>query len=93
MSIEIIRLYEVVKEIGYGNFAVAKLVRYIFIKEIFVVKFIERGRNVFIFFTLSFYVLCVYVCLVHYRDLCYETTLRVMRDFSTVMRSRELDRT
>ncbi|GAU36713.1 hypothetical protein TSUD_217700 [Trifolium subterraneum] len=37
--------YEVVKDIGSGNFAVAKLVRDIFTKELFAVKFIERGQK------------------------------------------------
>ncbi|AES98115.1 putative protein kinase CAMK-OST1L family [Medicago truncatula] len=38
--------YEVVKDIGSGNFAVAKLVRDIFTKELFAVKFIERGQKI-----------------------------------------------
>jgi len=59
--------YEVVKDIGSGNFAVAKLVRDIFTKELFAVKFIERGQKVYIYFTFKpfeyfsfiFCVLCV----------------------------------
>lgn len=39
--------YEVVKEIGSGNFGVAKLVRDKVTKELFAVKFIERGQKVF----------------------------------------------
>ncbi|CAJ2652111.1 unnamed protein product [Trifolium pratense] len=50
--------YEVVKDIGSGNFAVAKLVRDIFTKELFAVKFIERGQKLYIY-------VCVCVCLVH----------------------------
>ncbi|XP_004490378.1 serine/threonine-protein kinase SAPK2-like [Cicer arietinum] len=38
--------YEVLKDIGSGNFAVAKLVRDIFTKESFAVKFIERGQKI-----------------------------------------------
>lgn len=38
--------YEILKDIGSGNFAVAKLVRDIFTKEFFAVKFIERGHKV-----------------------------------------------
>lgn len=46
--------YEVVKDIGSGNFAVAKLVRDIFTNEFFAVKFIERGHKVIsVSFTLS----------------------------------------
>jgi serine/threonine-protein kinase SRK2 len=51
--------YEVVKDIGSGNFAVARLVRDIFTKELFAVKFIERGQKVYYIYmihlqTLSF---------------------------------------
>lgn len=38
--------YELVKEIGSGNFGVAKLVRDKGTKELFAVKFIERGQKV-----------------------------------------------
>jgi len=38
--------YEIVKDIGSGNFGVAKLVRDKFSKELFAVKFIERGQKV-----------------------------------------------
>lgn len=38
--------YEIVKDIGAGNFAVAKLVRDKWTKELFAVKFIERGLKV-----------------------------------------------
>ncbi|KAM0010941.1 putative protein kinase CAMK-OST1L family [Helianthus debilis subsp. tardiflorus] len=38
--------YEVVKEIGSGNFGVAKLVRDKSTKELFAVKFIERGQKI-----------------------------------------------
>ena len=38
--------YEVIKDIGSGNFGVAKLVRDVRTKELFAVKFIERGQMV-----------------------------------------------
>ncbi|KAK8681711.1 hypothetical protein V6N13_054113 [Hibiscus sabdariffa] len=38
--------YEIVKEIGSGNFGVAKLVRDKWTKELFAVKFIERGHKI-----------------------------------------------
>ncbi|KAK5840272.1 hypothetical protein PVK06_009163 [Gossypium arboreum] len=38
--------YEIVKDIGSGNFCVAKLVRDRWTKELFAVKFIERGHKV-----------------------------------------------
>jgi serine/threonine-protein kinase SRK2 len=38
--------YEIVKDIGSGNFGVAKLVRDKFSKELFAVKFIERGQKI-----------------------------------------------
>uniref|UniRef100_A0A0D3GTP9 non-specific serine/threonine protein kinase n=1 Tax=Oryza barthii TaxID=65489 RepID=A0A0D3GTP9_9ORYZ len=38
--------YEVIKDIGSGNFGVAKLVRDVRTKELFAVKFIERGQKI-----------------------------------------------
>ncbi|CAL0307823.1 unnamed protein product [Lupinus luteus] len=38
--------YEILKDIGSGSFAVAKLVRDNFTKELFAVKFIERGQKI-----------------------------------------------
>lgn len=38
--------YEIVKEIGSGNFGVARLVRDKWTKELFAVKFIERGQKI-----------------------------------------------
>ncbi|KAF6170319.1 hypothetical protein GIB67_043009 [Kingdonia uniflora] len=38
--------YEILKEIGSGNFAVAKLVRDKWSKELFAVKYIERGQKI-----------------------------------------------
>ncbi|KAL0802189.1 hypothetical protein Bca101_057365 [Brassica carinata] len=37
--------YDIVKDIGSGNFGVAKLVRDKFSKELFAVKVIERGQK------------------------------------------------
>lgn len=42
----IMERYEIVKDIGFGNFGVAKLVRDRWTKELFAVKFIERGLKV-----------------------------------------------
>lgn len=38
--------YDIVKDIGSGNFGVAKLVRDKVSKELFAIKFIERGHKV-----------------------------------------------
>jgi len=38
--------YEVIRDIGSGNFGVAKLVRNVRTEELFAVKFIERGQMV-----------------------------------------------
>ncbi|RCV44506.1 hypothetical protein SEVIR_9G384100v4 [Setaria viridis] len=38
--------YEVIRDIGSGNFGVAKLVRDVTTKELFAVKFIERGQKI-----------------------------------------------
>ncbi|MBA0681832.1 hypothetical protein Goari_023605, partial [Gossypium aridum] len=38
--------YEIVKDIGSGNFGVAKLLRDRWTKELFAVKFIERGHKI-----------------------------------------------
>ncbi|XP_048226746.1 serine/threonine-protein kinase SAPK2 isoform X1 [Ricinus communis] len=38
--------YEILKDIGSGNFGVAKLVRDRWTKELFAVKFIERGQKI-----------------------------------------------
>ncbi|RZC25990.1 Serine/threonine-protein kinase SAPK2 isoform B [Glycine soja] len=38
--------YEILKDIGSGNFAVAKLVRDNYTNELFAVKFIERGQKI-----------------------------------------------
>ncbi|KAK7385325.1 hypothetical protein VNO78_31041 [Psophocarpus tetragonolobus] len=38
--------YDIIKDIGSGNFAVAKLVRDNFTNELFAVKFIERGHKI-----------------------------------------------
>ena len=38
--------YEVLRDLGSGNFGVAKLVRDVFTNELFAVKFLERGHKV-----------------------------------------------
>ncbi|KAK3147129.1 hypothetical protein QOZ80_3BG0278430 [Eleusine coracana subsp. coracana] len=38
--------YEVIRDIGSGNFGVAKLVRDVGTKELYAVKFIERGLKI-----------------------------------------------
>lgn len=38
--------YEIVKDIGSGNFGIAKLVRDKWTRELLAVKFIERGQKV-----------------------------------------------
>ena len=38
--------YEIVKDIGSGNFGVARLVRDKLTRELYAVKFIERGQKV-----------------------------------------------
>lgn len=42
--------YEELRDIGSGNFGVAKLVRDVRTKELFAVKLIERGQKVTPFF-------------------------------------------
>jgi len=42
--------YEIIKDIGSGNFGVAKLIREKWSGELYAVKFIERGFKVLFFF-------------------------------------------
>lgn len=42
--------YEIVKDIGSGNFGVAKLVKDKWSGELYAIKFIERGQKVETFF-------------------------------------------
>ncbi|KAF3791991.1 Serine/threonine-protein kinase [Nymphaea thermarum] len=51
--------YELVKDIGAGNFGVAKLVRDKRTRELFAVKYIERGQKVSIRFFLSSLFTCI----------------------------------
>ena len=48
--------YEVVKDLGTGNFGVARLLRHKETKELVAMKYIERGRKVetFLFLLLLF---------------------------------------
>lgn len=50
-----------VKEIGSGNFGVAKLVKDKGTNELFAVKFIERGQKVCPFFVLTSCVFFVWI--------------------------------
>lgn len=45
--------YEIIKDIGSGNFGVAKLVREKWSGELYAVKFIERGFKVLFLTTIS----------------------------------------
>lgn len=61
--------YEIVKELGSGNFGVAKLVCDKNTKELFAVKFIERGQKVSPFINLNLmslihlrYFSCIFIC-------------------------------
>lgn len=50
--------YEIVKDIGSGNFGVARLVRDKLTRELFAVKFIERGHKVLFFNSYIFPFFC-----------------------------------
>lgn len=59
--------YETLKDIGSGNFGVAKLVKDKSCNELFAVKFIDRGQKVFLSFflllmILSFIYRFCYIC-------------------------------
>lgn len=47
--------YEIMKNIGSGNFGVAKLVKDKWTRELYAVKFIERGQKVCLFISLTFF--------------------------------------
>jgi serine/threonine protein kinase len=64
--------YEILKEIGSGNFGVAKLVRDKWNGELYAVKYIERGQKVLslLAFISHFSVIFVYIYI--YKTLgCY----------------------
>ncbi|KAK7393205.1 hypothetical protein VNO78_21732 [Psophocarpus tetragonolobus] len=46
MGLENWERYDIIKDIGSGNFVVAKLVRDDCTNELFAVKFIERGHKI-----------------------------------------------
>jgi serine/threonine protein kinase len=56
--------YEIIKDIGSGNFGVAKLVREKWSDELYAVKFIERGSKVslmlFYYIYMNFRVCSIY---------------------------------
>lgn len=58
---ETMERYEILKEIGSGNFGVAKLARDKWTRELFAVKFIERGQKVCCFFFLDLFI--IFSCL------------------------------
>jgi serine/threonine-protein kinase SRK2 len=62
--------YEVVKDIGSGNFAVARLVRDIFTKDLFAVKFIERGQKVYYIYMIHLQTLSFSVCVLFNVETC-----------------------
>lgn len=56
--------YEVVKDIGSGNFGVARLMRHKETKELVAMKYIERGHKVFTSFlhpNLFFFFSCLLI--------------------------------
>ncbi|KAF3534780.1 hypothetical protein DY000_02036634 [Brassica cretica] len=69
--------YELVKDIGSGNFGVARLMRDKLSNELVAVKYIERGEKVSVFFSIP--LVSHFVCLIAYqvchRDLKLENTL------------------
>ena len=60
--------YEVLKDIGSGNFGVAKLVRDQWTNELYAVKFIERGEKVLSLF---------FVTSIPYCCFCFEFCLKI----------------
>lgn len=63
--------FEILKDIGSGNFAVAKLVRDSNTNELFAVKFIERGHKVcLIFSNFSISVSFIFLLVIHHVMFC-----------------------
>lgn len=56
--------YELVKDIGSGNFGVARLMRDKLSNELVAVKYIERGEKVSVFFSIP--LVSHFVCLIAY---------------------------
>ncbi|GJN31677.1 hypothetical protein PR202_gb20102 [Eleusine coracana subsp. coracana] len=69
--------YEVIRDIGSGNFGVAKLVRDVGTKELYAVKFIERGLKISLYFqqNVPHFFLYIEASQVCHRDLKLENTL------------------
>jgi serine/threonine protein kinase len=57
--------YEIIKDIGSGNFGVAKLVREKWSDELYAVKFIERGSKVYIFNVVLLFYMKFGVCSIY----------------------------
>lgn len=62
--------YEIIKDIGSGNFGVAKLVREKWSGQLYAVKFIERGFKVLFLtpFSLPFYLICCFILQLFYMN-------------------------
>jgi hypothetical protein len=57
--------YEMVKDLGFGNFGLARLMRNKQTNELVAVKFIDRGYKVhFFFFLFSFSFVCLFFPLI-----------------------------
>lgn len=54
--------YELVKDIGSGNFGVARLMRNKETKELVAIKYIERGPKVYEFCKFLFYLIVCWLC-------------------------------
>ena len=58
--------YEIIKDIGSGNFGVAKLVREKRSGELYAVKFIERGLKVLFLFLTPFHASFLFLFRINY---------------------------
>lgn len=58
---ETMERYEIVKDIGAGNFGVAKLARDKWKGDLFAIKFIERGQKVCLFYLLLGFLLIFFM--------------------------------
>jgi len=54
--------YEVVKDLGAGNFGVARLLRNKETKELVAMKYIERGQKVYSLFQFKFFTFVCFIC-------------------------------
>lgn len=56
--------YELVKDIGAGNFGVARLMKVKNSKELVAMKYIERGPKVLLIFLICNYLLLICLCVI-----------------------------